>query len=117
MADSKAIAAAVADAPPAAELHGVTKVYGEHVKTQVLHGIDLVLRRGEFAALVAPSGFGKSTLLQIMGAPDRPSSGRVRIAGQADRAGAPAFSAKPGSPRPSGIAAAAAGDPNPPPPL
>jgi lipoprotein-releasing system ATP-binding protein len=64
------------------EIQGVHKAYrsGE-VVTPVLHGIDLVLRRGEFAALMGPSGSGKSTLLNLVGLLDRPTSGRIAIDG------------------------------------
>ena len=44
-------------------LAGIRKSYGSgEVESEVLHGIDLTLRRGEFAALIGPSGSGKSTL-------------------------------------------------------
>jgi lipoprotein-releasing system ATP-binding protein len=43
--------------------------------------VDLILGRGEFAALIGPSGSGKSTLLNIIGLLDRPTSGRVILAG------------------------------------
>jgi lipoprotein-releasing system ATP-binding protein len=45
----------------------------------VLHGIDLVLARQEFASLIGPSGSGKSTLLNIVGLLDRPTSGKLFI--------------------------------------
>jgi lipoprotein-releasing system ATP-binding protein len=64
------------------QLERVTKDYGEHVVTRVLHGIDLRLEPGEFTALVGPSGSGKSTLLNLMGLLDRPTDGRVFIQGQ-----------------------------------
>ncbi len=77
----------MADASPhAAEvlrLEGVRKSYniGQPNETEVLHGIDLSLKRGEFAALIGPSGSGKSTLLNIIGLLDRPTHGRVVIDG------------------------------------
>jgi lipoprotein-releasing system ATP-binding protein len=60
----------------------VTKDYGDEVVVRVLHGLDLEVRRGEFAALVGPSGSGKSTLLHLVGLLDRPSGGTVWLAGQ-----------------------------------
>ena len=49
---------------------------------QAVRGIDLAIRRGEFAAITGPSGCGKSTLLHLLGAVDVPSSGRVLINGR-----------------------------------
>lgn len=65
-------------------LEGVRKSYavGTAVETEVLHGIDLQLAKGEFVALTGPSGSGKSTLLNIMGLLDRPTSGKLFINGQ-----------------------------------
>jgi lipoprotein-releasing system ATP-binding protein len=70
--------------PPMLELLGVRKSYnvGTSVEAEILHGIDLVLDAGEFAALVGPSGSGKSTLLNIVGLLERPTAGRVLIAGK-----------------------------------
>ncbi len=48
----------------------------------VLKGIDLSILPGEFVVIVGMSGVGKSTLLHLLGALDRPSSGEVRIGGQ-----------------------------------
>ncbi|MBK9114132.1 MAG: ABC transporter ATP-binding protein [Betaproteobacteria bacterium] len=66
-------------------LEGVRKSYGigTPVATEVLHGIDLVLRQGEFAALIGPSGSGKSTLLNVIGLLDHPDTGRILIEEQA----------------------------------
>jgi ATPase subunit of ABC transporter with duplicated ATPase domains len=44
------------------ELEGITKSYGDN---QVLHGVDLELRRGDRLAIMGPNGIGKSTLLRI----------------------------------------------------
>ena len=64
-------------------LEAVRKSYaiGTPVETEVLHGIDLQLDKGEFVALTGPSGSGKSTLLNIMGLLDRPSTGKLFING------------------------------------
>ncbi len=65
-------------------LEGVRKSYniGTPMEIEVLHGIDLVLRHGEFAALIGPSGGGKSTLLNVVGLLDPPDGGQIFIAGQ-----------------------------------
>ena len=73
-------------------LCGIHKSYGSgEVECEILHGIDLTLRRGEFAALIGPSGSGKSTLLNLIGLLDRPTSGHLHIdsedSGQLDDTG------------------------------
>jgi lipoprotein-releasing system ATP-binding protein len=66
------------------ELAGVTKSYTspEGVETPVLRGIDLALAAGESMAIAGPSGCGKSTLLNIIGTLDRPTAGKVTLAGR-----------------------------------
>lgn len=60
----------------------VTKVFNSAAgRVAALRGIDLEIKRGEFVAIVGPSGSGKSTLLNILGALDRPTSGKVFING------------------------------------
>jgi putative ABC transport system ATP-binding protein len=60
-------------------LEAVTKEYPGGVRA--LDGVDLTIADGELVGIVGPSGSGKSTLLHVMGTLDRPSSGRVAIAG------------------------------------
>jgi lipoprotein-releasing system ATP-binding protein len=66
------------------QLRGIRKSYGlgTPVETEILHGIDLSMHEGEFAALKGPSGSGKSTLLNIIGLLEEPTSGEMVIAGQ-----------------------------------
>ncbi len=65
------------------EVDNVMKRYGNDVSgTIALHGTSFSISSGEFVAIVGPSGSGKSTLLNIIGALDRPTSGRVFISGQ-----------------------------------
>ena len=68
---------------PLIELRGVTKTYrnGE-LAVEVLHGIDLAIRAGEFIAIMGASGSGKSTLMNILGCLDRPTTGSYRFMGR-----------------------------------
>jgi lipoprotein-releasing system ATP-binding protein len=85
-------------ADPILSVQQVVREYGDHVRTRALAGVDLILRQGEFAALIGPSGSGKSTLLNIVGLLDRPTSGRVILAGvdtsNLDERGLTAFRAR-----------------------
>jgi putative ABC transport system ATP-binding protein len=51
-------------------------------RIDVLQGINLEIARGDFLALMGPSGSGKTTLLNLIGGLDRPSSGRIEVAGE-----------------------------------
>ena len=65
------------------ELSGIKKIY--QVGTQevaALNGIDLKIKRGEFAALMGPSGSSKSTLMNILGCLDRPTYGSYKLDGK-----------------------------------
>ncbi|MCX6639396.1 MAG: ABC transporter ATP-binding protein [bacterium] len=50
-------------------------------EVQVLKGIDLEIQSGETIAVIGPSGVGKSTMLNLLGALDRPTRGEIEIAG------------------------------------
>jgi putative ABC transport system ATP-binding protein len=65
------------------KLSGVTKEYRRRgAVVQALRGVDLVIEDGEWLAIQGPTGHGKTTLLQILGGMDRPTSGMVEFNGQ-----------------------------------
>ena len=75
-------------APPsvatAYRLDGVTRTYRQRDRTvQALAGVDLEITVGDFVTIQGPTGGGKSTLLQMLGALDRPSSGSI-VLGELD---------------------------------
>ena len=61
----------------------LSKVYGdgERHRVEVLRDLDLCVAAGEKVVIVGQSGVGKSTLLHVLGALDRPSGGRVLFDG------------------------------------
>ena len=64
---------------PLYALHDVHRSYGS---IQAVDGVDLEVQPGEFVVIAGPSGSGKTTLLQLLGALDRPTSGRVEFEGK-----------------------------------
>jgi putative ABC transport system ATP-binding protein len=64
------------------EVKDLLKVYGDGHKIHALDNVSFAVRAGEFVSVMGPSGSGKSTLLNMLGALDRPTSGKVVINGQ-----------------------------------
>jgi putative ABC transport system ATP-binding protein len=66
------------------QAENLTKIYGTgDTAITALDHVNLVVKPGEFVAVMGPSGCGKSTLLHLLGGLDRPSEGNVSIDGQA----------------------------------
>lgn len=63
------------------EVTGLKKEFDDG-QVQALRGVDFRIRQGEFVAVVGPSGCGKTTLLQMLGALDRPSAGSLVYRGK-----------------------------------
>ena len=65
------------------EMTNVAKTFGEGSSiVRALDGVDVTIDEGEFVAIVGPSGSGKSTMMNLIGCLDRPTSGKVKIAGK-----------------------------------
>ena len=74
----------MSDQPYILEARGLTKSYGQGAaRVDVLRGVELAVRPGEFLAIMGPSGCGKSTLLHVLGLITPPDAGELAIAGQA----------------------------------
>lgn len=67
---------------PLLHLSDVWKIFqmGE-ARTEVLRGLDIHIWKGDFVAVIGASGSGKSTVLNMLGLLDRPTSGRVLLRG------------------------------------
>ena len=62
------------------KVENLTKSYGKgEAKVDAIKNINLSINKGEFVAIVGPSGIGKSTLLHLLGGVDKPTSGKVYI--------------------------------------
>lgn len=62
------------------EVIGVSKIYNEKIKA--LDNINLKIEKGEFVSIVGPSGAGKSTLVKMFICEEKPTSGKILIAGR-----------------------------------
>jgi ABC-type polar amino acid transport system ATPase subunit len=65
--------------PYVVRIRNLRKSFGDHV---VLDGVDLDVRRGDVVSVLGRSGGGKSTLLRCINLLERPTSGRIEVAGQ-----------------------------------
>nr|WP_166180299.1 ABC transporter ATP-binding protein [Altererythrobacter segetis] len=73
---------AEATSRPLIELHGITKTYGHgSAAFQALKGVSLSIARGDFVAIMGASGSGKSTMMNILGCLDTPTSGTYAFDG------------------------------------
>ena len=67
---------------PVIELRGVAKIYGgDDTVVRAVDGVDLVVERGDYVAVMGASGSGKSTLMNIIGCLDLPTRGRYALDG------------------------------------
>jgi lipoprotein-releasing system ATP-binding protein len=73
------------ESPPPLEARDLHKHYraGDGSELRILTGVDLRVDTGEIVAVIGASGVGKSTLLHLLGALDRPTGGEVLVGGQA----------------------------------
>ena len=60
-------------------LSGISKIYGD---LKALDNINLAVEEGEWLSIMGPSGSGKTTLMNIIGCMDKPSLGKIELAGQ-----------------------------------
>jgi ABC-type lipoprotein export system ATPase subunit len=68
---------------PALRADGLRKEYGRGAAAvAAVGGVDLEVAQGESVAIIGPSGCGKSTLLYLLGGLERPTAGRLWLAGQ-----------------------------------
>jgi putative ABC transport system ATP-binding protein len=69
---------------PIIEIQNLEKVYatGEEVKVRALKGVSLKIEQGTYVAIMGSSGSGKSTMLNLLGCLDRPTSGSYFLGGE-----------------------------------
>ena len=62
------------------ELHKIFRRGSERI--DVLQGVNLDIKQGDYLGLMGPSGSGKTTLLNLIGGLDRPTEGSIEVAGE-----------------------------------
>lgn len=68
---------------PIIQTFNLTKIYKtEQIETIALSDVSFQIKRGEYVAIMGPSGSGKSTLMHILGALDKPTSGKYILDGE-----------------------------------
>lgn len=66
-----------------AKLDGVSRIYMQgNIEVKAVDDLDLTIEPGEFSALCGPSGSGKTTILNMIGALDKPTSGKLYLEGR-----------------------------------
>ncbi|WP_373058571.1 ABC transporter ATP-binding protein [Gemmatimonas sp.] len=83
-AEFAATGGARSDGLPVVHAEGLVKEFrgGDGGVIRILDEVSITVKRGEMVAVVGASGAGKSTLLHVLGALERPSAGRIDLAGQ-----------------------------------
>ena len=67
---------------PVIDVRAATKIYGSgETEVRALNGVDLLVERGDYVAIMGASGSGKSTLMNIIGCLDIPTGGRYLLDG------------------------------------
>ena len=80
IADTARPASHAGEGTPIYRLQGVVRTYRQRDReVRALAGVDLQIEQGDFVTIQGPTGGGKSTLLQQLGALDRPTSGSVKL--------------------------------------